>query len=94
MEWLSELRAQRDALEQELMELERAAGRRPPRLTAVAGKAMPAVDERAAVLLLRLGIVNDALAAVRDASHHRGNAAIAILPDKADHPSRHARRPQ
>lgn len=75
MEWLSELRAQRDALEQELLELEQAAGRQPLRLAAVAGKAMPTANERAAVLLLRLGIVNDALAAVRDDPHQRSDAA-------------------
>ena len=75
MEWLSELQAQRDALEQELLELEQSAGRRPLRLAAVAGKAMPAVDERAAVLLLCPGIVNDALAAVRDTPHQRSDAA-------------------
>ena len=75
MEWLSELCAQRDALEQELVELEQAAGRQSLHLAAVAGKAMPTPDERAAVLLLRLGIVNDALAAVRDAPHQRSDAA-------------------
>lgn len=75
MEWLTELRAQRDALEQELLKLEQAAGRQSLRLAALAGKAMPAADERAAVLLLRLGIVNDALAAVRDAPHQRSDAA-------------------
>ena len=75
MEWLSELQAQRDALEQELLELEQSAGRRPLRLAAVAGKAMPVVDERAAVLLLCLAIVNDALAAVRDTPHQRSGAA-------------------
>ncbi len=75
MDWLSELQTQRHALEQELLELEQAAGRRPLRLAAAAGKAMPAVDERAAVLLLCLGIANDALAAVRDAPQQRSDAA-------------------
>ena len=93
MEWLSELRAQRDALEQELVALERAAQRRTLRLATVNGKSVPEGHEMAATLL-RLSIVNDALAALRDAFHQRGDAAIAALPHNGDHPGRHARRPQ
>lgn len=73
---MSALRAEHDELESQLLVLERAIeGLHPPlRLADMTGGAYPeAVElaERAAALLLRLGLVNDALAAM-DAAQASG----------------------